>query len=233
MSNTLGLRPRWPEKDFAMNEECRTHHAPGPSIRPSHAHADVTVFAEFNGVCLRAWRDSDVDAYAQLVDDRRVMRYIGAGQVRNRQVAKAEVEGFTQEIRQQGWSRFAVSLGENGPFVGYVGFARIGDEIDFGGRSLFQYWGSDVPAVAMCLALEYGFQTVRFGEIFAKINARNLSAIHITQKFFGVQARESVETEFGPHVKIRLTRDQFLSGNRAKTNRDYLARYEYRQRKSR
>ncbi|WP_370694630.1 GNAT family N-acetyltransferase [Pseudomonas sp. FP833] len=93
-------------------------------------------------VYLRTWDQDDIEGYAELLGDPQTMQYISAGTTRNRDTAAAEIARFQQEIAQQGWSRWAVSLGLDSPFIGYAGFAEKEYGINFGNRFLKKYWGS-------------------------------------------------------------------------------------------
>ena len=89
------------------------------------------VFKEFNHVCIRSWSSADVFGYADIVGDPSVMRYIGNGDIRDFDAATKEVERFQSEIDRQGWSRWAVSIGEDGPLIGYAGFMASTLACDF------------------------------------------------------------------------------------------------------
>lgn len=193
------------------------------SLIPCVRRVDTKIFMEFHGICLRSWCDSDVDPYSDLIGDARVMKFIGDGAPRNRDVARREIEKFSNEIDRRGWSRMAVSVGRDGPFVGYAGFAEINGEIDFGGRSLAAYWGSPAPMIGTILAIEYGFQKLAFPQIFASMHASNFRAIKMIKTFFGVDVVRDIETPFGVHKRIELSYEKYKNDNRMIVNRAFIS----------
>lgn len=169
-----------------------------------------TIFKELHQICVRDWRDSDIPAYADLVRDERVMKFIGNGKTRDESAAAMEIGRFRREIKDQGWSRWAVSLGVDGPMLGYVGFSRKEDGIDFGLRFLFEHWNSPYPYVASCLALEYGFENVGFDSIYAMNHVDHSHAFGFTQRFISLQPR-TVSNEFGVFNVFDIPREYYLN----------------------
>lgn len=169
-----------------------------------------TIFKELHRVCVRDWRDSDIPLYAQLVRDPRVMKYIGNGMVRDENAAEQEVRRFRQEIKDQGWSRWAVSYGVDGPLMGYVGFSKKEDGVDFGLRFLYQHWNAPYPYIASCLALEYGFENVGFDSIYAMNHVDHTHAFGFTKRIISITPR-LMKNEFGAFNVFDIPRDYYLS----------------------
>lgn len=176
-----------------------------------------TIFKEMHQICVRDWRENDIPFYAELVNDERVMKFIGNGKTRDEKTAALEIGRFKDEIRNQGWSRWAVSFGVDGPMLGYVGFAQKEDGIDFGLRFLYQHWNSPYPYVASCLALEYGFENVGFEKIYAMNHVDHSHALGFTQRFIDLPPR-TVSNELGVFNVFDITRENYL-GKEIEKNR--------------
>jgi RimJ/RimL family protein N-acetyltransferase len=175
-------------------------------------------------VYLRTWDQDDIEGYAELLGDPQTMQYISAGTTRNRDTAAAEITRFQQEIAQQGWSRWAVSLGLDSPFIGYAGFAEKEYGINFGNRFLKKYWGSPYPFTAIHLALEHGFLQLGFDQIYTLTNIKHHRALEMNRAFLHLPEISGtvMETPFGPHLKVDLTRERFMEIsplNRARIDR--------------
>lgn len=68
----------------------------------------MTVHARTERLILRDWCSDDVDAYAAIVADPDVMRFIGDGLPRDRSHAEAFVVSMMAHQSSRGWMRFAV-----------------------------------------------------------------------------------------------------------------------------
>ena len=175
-------------------------------------------------VHLRTWTEEDIDGYTELVSDHQTMKYISSGTTRDRTTAATEIAQFQQEIAEQEWSRWAVSLGLDSPFIGYAGFSRKEHGINFGNRFLKKYWGTPYPFTAIHLALEYGFQHLGFDQIYTLTNVEHHRALEMNRAFLHLPQISGtvLETPFGPHLKVDLTRERFMEIsplNRARIDR--------------
>ncbi len=163
------------------------------------------------GVTLREWQEEDIAAYAALVSDPEVMRYISGGKVRAYAKAQAEIESFSAEIADRGWSRWAIAETQSNQFIGYVGFASHELGLDLGGRALQKYWGSVYTYIAFFLAIQTGFERFGFEHFFTLTHVKNWRAIRMNEKFLCTQNLQYpvVQTPYGPHLKIDYTRDRY------------------------
>ena len=184
----------------------------------------VTIFKKYNRLCLRAWKEEDVNPYAELVGDPEVMKYISNGIPRDTETARREIENFSKEILEQGWSRWAVSVGEDGPFIGYAGFSKKPYGTDFGMRFLPQYWGNPHTYIACCLALEYGFEEIRFQEIRTITNKNHQRGLSFMKKLFSSTPTEATlgTDEFKMYI---ISRDEYIEKEYAK-NRIKMSEHE-------
>lgn len=167
-----------------------------------------------DGVHLCDWNDNARNTYAQLVSDPRVMAFISDGKPRSFEQAANEVDTFNKELLARGWSRWAVRRAETGEFIGYSGFALKDHGINFGQRFFPRLWRSRATIAAAHLALEHGFLALGFDQIHTLTNVNHTMAIRLNRNYLGVDDDYGVvcDTPFGPHLRIDVTRDMFLSG---------------------
>lgn len=182
------------------------------------------VLREFNGICIRRWKETDAFGYAELVSDPHVMKYIGSGKTRSASVATKEIEKFQSEIAMQGWSRFAVSIGAEGPLMGYTGFARKDYGIDFGMRFLRPYWGDPSTYISSCLALEYAFTEIGLPSICAITNINHVRCVSYLKKIFSIDPVEG-EIDSTLYKVFHITQEHYLTTdmqkNRASMNKQF------------
>jgi len=166
-----------------------------------------------DGFRLCGWSDSDRDGYARLVSDPRVMTYISDGKPRPFERAAREVDAFNQELQARGWSRWAVKREGSEEFLGYSGFAEKAYGINFGQRFFPRLWRTRAPMAATQLALEHGFLTLGFDRIHTLTNVNHTMAIQLNRNYLGVGDDYGVvcDTPFGPHLRIDVSREMFLS----------------------
>lgn len=169
------------------------------------------VYARYNDVVIRSWRAEDAESYYRAISDTEVMRYISGGKPRTLADAQREVANFIDEFATRGWSRFAVSVGVDGPFVGYVGFADKPDGIDFGGRSLREHWGKPYTTIGCWLAIDYGMTVLGFDSIYTANHVDNHRARRMTERL-GFAFRRVVDTGLGPHNWLELTKRDYFAG---------------------
>lgn len=185
------------------------------------------VLREFNGICIRRWKTTDAFGYAELVSDPHVMKYIGSGKTRDATTAAREIENFQNEIAMQGWSRFAVSMGVEGPLIGYTGFSRKDYGIDFGMRFLRPYWGDPSTYISSCLALEYAFTEIGLPSVCAITNVNHIRCLSYLKKLFST---DPVECEMDSilYKVFSITQEHYLTTewqkNRTSMNKQFSAK---------
>jgi RimJ/RimL family protein N-acetyltransferase len=81
----------------------------------------VPLEVETERLLLRQWRDTDLDAYAELLADPNVMRFLGDGSTANRNDAWRHMALHAGAWSLRGFSHWAVELRDTGEFVGRLG----------------------------------------------------------------------------------------------------------------
>ena len=82
----------------------------------------MTTHVRTERLVLRDWSLDDVDAYAAIIADPEVMRFIGDGKPRDRSQAEAFVRTMMSHQDTRGWMRFAVEHAVSGRLMGFSGF---------------------------------------------------------------------------------------------------------------
>jgi RimJ/RimL family protein N-acetyltransferase len=145
---------------------------------------------------LRQWRDDDLDGFARLNADPRVMEHFPA------QLARAASDDLAArlraEIAERGWGFWAVELLEGeGGFIGFTGLrvplARLpfGDCVEIGWRFAAQHWGKGYASEAARAALGYGFDTLGLAEIVSFTALPNLRSQAVMRRI-GMRHRGEV-----------------------------------------
>lgn len=120
---------------------------------------------------LRQWKDEDLEPFAKLNADPKVMEFFPA--VWTLEESKASMQTARTHIEMHGWGKWAVSLLETGEFIGRIGLEEIDFEapfspnVELGYRIAYNHWGKGYASEGAKAALEYGFRQIGLKEIFA------------------------------------------------------------------
>jgi ribosomal-protein-alanine N-acetyltransferase len=131
---------------------------------------------------VRSFAASDVAAYAALVADPKVMKYLGIGLPLDEAQAKGYVYRCIENERILGFARYALDLRSANEFIGFCGYALIDDYIDLGYRIASGHWGNGYAREAAQAVIEYGFQRLGFESIVAIVYSENKRSIHVVEK---------------------------------------------------
>ncbi|MDD2768105.1 MAG: GNAT family N-acetyltransferase [Methylococcus sp.] len=140
--------------------------------------APALIEPETERLRLRQWRESDLEPFARLNADPRVMEYFP------RPLVRAESDALAGRIaaliEQRSWGFWAAELKASGEFIGFVGLHVPSAELPFspcveiGWRLDFRYWGYGYATEAAEAALHVGFAGQNLTEIVAFTAVDNL-----------------------------------------------------------
>lgn len=135
---------------------------------------------------LRPWRDADVDAFAAMFDDPRVMEFLPAPPDR------AGIEAIVGRIRahfaEHGFGWWAAELRATGQFIGFIGLSRVPFEAHFtpavevGWRLASAYWYQGYATEGARAALDFGFARLGLPEIVSFTVAANRRSWRVMQR---------------------------------------------------
>lgn len=135
---------------------------------------------------LRQWKEEDLELFAQLNADPRVMEYFPALLTRKESDERALC--WQEKIEKSGWGFWAVSLPGVAEFIGCIGLlpvqfqAPFTPAVEIGWRLAFDYWGKGYATEGAKASLAYGFQTLLLNEIVAFTTTQNRRSRHVMEK---------------------------------------------------
>ncbi len=126
---------------------------------------------------LRPWRDDDLEPFAALNADPRVMEYFPA--LLDRTESDANAARIRAYFAEHDYGLWAVEELGGAPFIGYVGLstprfdAPFMPAIEIGWRLAFAHWGKGYAREAANAALDFGFDTLNLNQIVSFTTTAN------------------------------------------------------------
>jgi RimJ/RimL family protein N-acetyltransferase len=170
---------------------------------------------------LRGWRDADLEPFAALNADPRVMEFFV------QPLERAQSEAFAiragEKLVERGFGLWAVEAPDIAPFLGYVGLAEPSFQAPFtpcvevGWRLARQYWGQGFATEAAAAVIDYAFGTLGLNEIVSFTAVGNQRSRQVMERL-GMRrhAREDFDHpnvpdghRLRPHVLYRLVASQW------------------------
>jgi RimJ/RimL family protein N-acetyltransferase len=137
-------------------------------------------------VRLRAWREDDLEPFATLNADQRVMEHYPAP------LTRAESDDLVRRVIPQfgthGFSLWAVELPGAAPFIGYVGLLRPTFEtrftpcVEIGWRLAFPFWGYGYATESARAVLAFGFGEAGLDEIVSFTVPANRRSVAVMER---------------------------------------------------
>jgi ribosomal-protein-alanine N-acetyltransferase len=131
---------------------------------------------------VRSWTPADIPAYARIVADPQVMRFIADGSVHTYAQAEVVVRTMMRAERERGWAQWAVDDKASGALMGFCGFGILDGKIDFGYRFARQFWGRGLGTEVARTVLDYGVNTYGLSNTTAMAFVENTASIRILEK---------------------------------------------------
>ncbi len=138
---------------------------------------------ETQRLIMRQWRDVDIQPFAAMNRDTRIMEYFPF--FLDQEESAAMIKIFAERMQQQGFLYLPVIEKATGTFAGMVNLAPVSFEAHFtpafeiGWRLAFNFWGKGYASEAAKKLIEYGFNELNLGEIvsFTAIGNKRSSAV--------------------------------------------------------
>lgn len=172
-------------------------------------------------VRLRQWQSSDLEPFAALNSDPRVMEFFPAP------LSRSESDAMAQRcqslIAERGWGFWAAESKITHEFIGFVGLNIPAAALPFspcvevGWRLALSYWGQGLASECARAAVGVGFHTLHLPEIvsFTAIGNRRSRAV---MERLGMQESGTFEHPSVPegsalrlHCLYRLSRDAYAA----------------------
>ncbi len=139
-----------------------------------------------NRLILRPWKETDLEPFAKLNADPRVMEYFPS--ILNPKESKDLAEHISSELEEQGWGLWAVSVPDIADFIGFIGLAKPSFEahftpaVEIGWRLASDQWGKGYATEGAKAALAYGFEALNLQEIVSFTATQNMRSRRIMEK---------------------------------------------------
>jgi RimJ/RimL family protein N-acetyltransferase len=139
---------------------------------------------ETERLVLRMFRESDTDAYAEMVGNAEVMRFLGGGKTASRQEAWRNMAMLLGHWQLRGYGFWAVEKRASGEMIGRVGCWRPegwpGFEVGWTLRRA--YWGRGYATEAARASLEHAFTTLDQTHVISLIDPKNVNSIRVAER---------------------------------------------------
>ncbi len=135
---------------------------------------------------LRPWSEADLEPFAALNADPRVMEFFP------KRLSREESDAVATRIRnnfeRHGYGLWAVELPELAPFIGFVGLsvpsfaAHFTPCVEIGWRLACEHWGRGYAGEAALAVLEFGFNELRLDEIVSFTTTTNQRSMRVMER---------------------------------------------------
>jgi RimJ/RimL family protein N-acetyltransferase len=157
---------------------------------------------ETTRLTIRPFVESDIPEYAAVVADPEVTKFLGDGFPNSYEQATAYVHDCIRSESKEGIARYAVILKETRELIGFCGFKKVYDYIDFGWRYARRAWGNGYATEAAHAVLDYGINTLKLSSIVAKSAVENIGCVRVIEKI-GMQFEAFDEASGGKTGRYR------------------------------
>ena len=135
---------------------------------------------------LRPWRREDLEPFAALNADPRVMEFFVS--VLTRDESDRLADRLSEHVDEHGWGLWAVEIAGVTPFAGYVGLsaprfdAPFTPCVEVGWRLAVEHWGHGYATEGASAALEFGFRRLKLDEIVSFTVPQNLRSRRVMER---------------------------------------------------
>lgn len=135
---------------------------------------------------LRPWKEEDIDLFAKLNADPRVMEFFP--KVCTKEESDELLKRICIAMKQQGWGWWAVSIPDVSDFIGFIGLGHVNFDSNFtpavevGWRLAYEYWGKGYAPEGARAALKFGFENLHLDEIVAFTAVNNMRSRRVMEK---------------------------------------------------
>lgn len=169
---------------------------------------------------LRQWKQRDYEFFAKINADPAVMRFYPAT------LSESESNSLALKIetliRERGWGLWAVELGHNNRFIGFVGLHKPELELPFnpcveiGWRLSREHWGNGYATEAGHAALRFAFEELSLSEVLSFASVKNARSLSVMKRLGMVNTRRNFDHPSIPvgnphreHVLYQITKERW------------------------
>lgn len=146
---------------------------------------------------LRRWRAADLEPFAAMNADQRVMRYLPAPMTRAE--SRAATARFDDHFARHGFGPWAVERRRKGDFIGFVGLQQVefaapfAPAVEIGWRLAPHAWGRGYATEAAREALDAAFDRFGLDEVVSLTVPENLPSLRVMER---IGMTRDVEADF-------------------------------------
>lgn len=137
---------------------------------------------------LRPWKEEDLEPFAKLNADPRVMEYFLS--TLTKEESDRVGRRIKTELDQRGWGLWAISVPGVADFIGFIGlnpldpslFPALTPAVEVGWRLDLPYWGHGYAVEGAKAALQYGFKKLKLKEIVSFTVPANMRSRRVMEK---------------------------------------------------
>jgi 3-dehydroquinate dehydratase / shikimate dehydrogenase len=144
------------------------------------------VLIETNRLILRPWRKEDLEPFAHLNADAKVMEYFPS--TLSHKESDDLANRISSKLEEQGWGLWAVSVSGIVDFIGFIGLAEptfsahFTPAVEVGWRLAYPFWGRGYATEGALACLKYGFEALNLKEIVSFTAAQNMRSRAVMER---------------------------------------------------
>lgn len=166
---------------------------------------------ETERLVLRRITSNDYEDLCRMNGDPEVMKYVGDGSTRTRELMVHEMEMLISHYeRKPGLGIWAVERKDSGEFLGAAGLVYYDGtpEVEVGYRFLKEHWNKGYATEAASALVRYGFETLGLKKIVSSAHIDNRASTRVMEKI----GMTYVENRFhygSTQAYYEITREEF------------------------
>lgn len=143
-------------------------------------------FLETKRLILRSWEPRDLEPFAKMASDPRVMEFFPS--LLTRAESAENIRLMMEKIEKNGFCFWAAELKATQEFIGFIGLNIPGFQtaftpcVEIGWRLAYDYWGQGLAPEGAIASLKYGFEQLNLEEIVAFTTKDNLKSQRVMEK---------------------------------------------------
>ena len=153
----------------------------------------MPVILQTERLIVRTWSPDDEEVGYRIWSDPEVMRYIGTGQPKNLEETRAWIGRTSAHQEAHGFGFWAVVEKKSSRLLGNcgMGYQRDGGlPLEFGYTLARSHWGRGYATEAAAACVRYAFDNLRFPQLSARVDSRNVASQRVLEKIGFVYERE-------------------------------------------
>jgi [ribosomal protein S5]-alanine N-acetyltransferase len=175
----------------------------------------MNVFAETERLILREILPTDIDGMFELESDPEVHRYLGNNPVHDKEQTIELINFIRQQYIDNGIGRWAIIDKKTNDFIGWTGLKFVTiltnnhkNYYDLGYRLIKKYWGQGIATETAIASLNYAFDKLNAGEVYAMADFENDGSNKILNKV-GLNFIESFDHNGIKHNWYKIERAEY------------------------